>query len=309
MDLIAREVQERRKQYNAGFESALPFRHCVIDGFLAPDFAARLLAQFPPFERGDYLNEDGKPGGKSTIERLRGLGDAYRQLDDLVQSPEFLRLIGDITGIPGLLYDPMYFGGGTHENRSGQGLDNHIDFNYHPATLWHRRLNLIVYLNPEWETAWGGSLELHRDPYDPENDETVVVPPLFNRCVIFETTEHSWHGFGKISLPAAKAHLSRKSIALYFYTETRPEAQTARTHSTVYVDRQLPAHLRPGHVLTEQDCTELRELFSSRADHNRRLYAEIERLQADLEMTALGRVVNIIRRRIARFRLRRASAG
>lgn len=303
--LIDPAIAGRLDEIHQSFVDARPFRHCVIDGFLAPDYARRLLEQFPAFEQGDHLNEEGKPGGKSTHERIRGLGADFAALDDLVQSAAFLELVGRITGIPALLYDPMYFGGGTHENRQGQALDPHIDFNYHPLTRWHRRLNLIVYLNPGWQADWGGALELHRDPYDPANDEVVEVVPAFNRCVIFETTEHSWHGFRRIALPPQHAGTSRRSVALYFYTEERPAEQTAPTHSTVYVDRGLPPRFVAGYTLTADDHEELAALFTRQSGHNRRLYREVERLQAELEKTALNRVAGAVLRRLERYRMRR----
>jgi 2-oxoglutarate-Fe(II)-dependent oxygenase superfamily protein len=298
--LIAPHVTANADRLRDGFLGAQPFAHCVIDDFFNDGFAQELLATFPAFERGNSLSEEGLPGGKSVVERMHSLGEHYALLDQCVQSPAFLDLVGRITGIPDLLYDPAYFGGGTHENRDGQSLDNHIDFNYHPGTGWHRRLNLIVYLNPEWEDCWGGALELHRDPYDPEVDQVVSVAPRFNRCVIFETTEHSWHGFPRIELPADKANLSRKSVALYFYTRERPSAQTALAHSTIYVDRPLPAHLKPGRVLTERDCAELQELMDRRTSHHRRLYTEITKLQAYLDQSAVSRVFTAVRRVLAR---------
>ena len=298
--LIAPHVFAQADAIRAGFTSARPFSHCVIDGFFAAPYAQALLDTFPAFERGNSLNEDGVRANKSVIERIDVLGGAYRQLDACVQSPPFLELIGRITGIPDLLYDVDYFGGGTHENRTGQGLDNHIDFNYHPGTGWHRRLNLIVYLNPVWDEAWGGALELHRDPYDPETDEVVAIAPTFNRCVIFETTEHSWHGFPKIELPDGHRRLSRKSVALYFYTRERPAAQVGLKHSTIYVDRALPAHLQPGRVLSDRDVAELRELLDRRDIHNRRLYAEIATLQSHLDRSFTTRLFSAIRRMIGR---------
>jgi hypothetical protein len=302
--LIASHVFDQADAWRAGFARAVPFGHCVIDDFLVPAFAHALLDAFPAFERGNSINEDGAPANKSVVERIRALGGAFEQLDACVQSEDFLELVGRLTGIPDLLYDVDYFGGGTHENRDGQELDNHIDFNLHPTTGWHRRLNLIVYLNPAWEEAWGGALELHRDPYDPRTDEVVTITPAFNRCVIFETTEHSWHGFPRIALPDDYRHLSRKSIALYFYTRERPAAQVASKHSTVYVDRALPAHLRPGRVLTERDVAELRELLARRDSHNRRLYNEIRVLQAHLDESFASRIFNAMRRIIGRLRTR-----
>ena len=253
-------------------------------------------ANSPGFERGNCLNEDGAVGGKSTFPRIAQLGGSFSELDACIQAPAFLQLVSRITGVPDLLYDPEYFGGGTHENRHGQSLDCHIDFNYHPLTGWHRRLNLIVYLNPEWEADWGGALELHRDPHDPDHDQIVRITPTFNRCVVFETTEHSWHGFERIALPDGRQDLGRRSIALYFYTRERPAAQTAGTHSTVYVDRPLPAHIQPGRTLTERDHAELRELLARRDGHNRRLYQDIARLQAQLDRTNASRLYRAVRR-------------
>jgi hypothetical protein len=274
-------IQGRAVELAAKFAQASPFRHLVLDDFLAPEFAELLLRDFPPFERGDARNENGELGRKSVVERIRALGPAYAELDELVRGRPFLELLGGITGIPELLYDPDYIGGGTHENRHGQDLDPHIDFNYHPITRQHRRLNLIVYLNQTWDEAWGGSLQLHRDPRrDRAEDEVVTVPPALNRCVIFETSERSWHGFERIDLPEDKRHLSRRSFALYFYTKTRPAEQIASAHSTVYIERHLPERFAPGYTLRDDDVRELRRLLSRRDQHLARLYREVQGLSA-----------------------------
>jgi Rps23 Pro-64 3,4-dihydroxylase Tpa1-like proline 4-hydroxylase len=264
------------------FAARDPFRHVVIDQFFEPAFAKRLLEQFPTFERGNARNEAGELGGKSTVERIRELGASYSVLDDLVQSEEFLTLISQITGIEDLLYDPYYFGGGTHESREGQDLDAHVDFNRHPIEGWHRRLNLIVYLNHEWDDTWGGSLELHTNPLAQDN-QIRLLTPLFNRCVIFETTEWSWHGFSRISLPSDRRDLTRRSIALYFYTRERPAEELADTHSTIYIDRPLPDRFHAGMTLNETDLEEIRTLLARRDQHNQRLYRDIGNLSSQLE--------------------------
>lgn len=281
-DLIDPRVLADTQRLATAFALRDPFRHVVIDDFLAPACATGLLATFPAFERGNARNEAGALGGKSTVERIRALGAPYARLDDLVKSREFLDLIGRITGIAELLYDPFYFGGGTHENRAGQELDPHVDFNHYPFERWNRRLNLIVYLNHEWDDAWGGALELHSDPRSPD-DRVQSVTPLFNRCVIFETTESSWHGFSRITLPPERREVSRKSIALYFYTRDQPADEAAAAHSTIYVDRPLPERFGAGMTLTEADVEELRVLLARRDQHNQRLYREVTRLTRNLE--------------------------
>jgi len=287
--------------FAARFAQAQPFRHVVIENFLARDFANALLAAFPAFERGNAIGDDGVTGGKSTVERMAALGADYRQLDALVRADEFLRFVGRLTGIDDLLYDPFYLGGGTHENRNGQALQAHIDFNYHPSERWHRRLNLIVYLNPDWNEGWGGNLELWRDPYADAAPAARIVP-AFNRCVIFETTEHSWHGFDRIALPAEQTGRSRKSIALYFYTIARPAAETAGKHTTHYVNRQLPVRLVAGHTLDAADLAELRELIAHRDNQLQQLYAENARLLQAQERGLGGQILYLLKRLYVRYR-------
>jgi Rps23 Pro-64 3,4-dihydroxylase Tpa1-like proline 4-hydroxylase len=79
-------------------------------------------------------------------------------------------------------------------------------------------LNLLIYLNPQWQADWGGNLELHSNPRQPEENKIKSFVPIFNRCLIFETNEYSWHGFSQINLPENQRHLSRKSLSIYLYS-------------------------------------------------------------------------------------------
>jgi len=200
------------------------------------------------------------------VEQLDSVSSAYAELNAYLQSRGFLEQISALTGIADLRPDPMHFGGGTHENRDGQELDPHVDYNYINGGELHRRLNLIMYLNDEWNEHWGGNLELHSDPWSPDHNQITSISPLFNRAVIFETTEHSWHGFPRICLPDDKKHLSRKSIAIYLYTRRRPDQEIAPAHGTFYVQRPLPAWIKAGYTLLESDINELQSLLQRRDD-------------------------------------------
>lgn len=307
-DAVHPEVLRRADEFASEFASARPFKHVQIEDFFAPAYLQRLRAEFPAFDPRYAKNEEGRVGNKAVVERIRGIGPAYAQLDSLIQSQPFLDLISKITGIPDLLYDAWYFGGGTHENRHGQDLDPHIDFNRHPITGWHRRLNLIVYLNPEWEETWGGCLDLHRDP-GAVDDEIRRIAPLNNRCVIFETNEISWHGFERIDLPEARRDLSRRSIALYFYTKDRPAEELADSHSTIYVERPLPERFSEGRVLDAEDVETLRTLLARRDQHIARQYRDIARISTELDTARallarswLGRLIGFARRALSRIR-------
>lgn len=285
MSMLSESLESRVDQLRSAFASARPFRHVVIDDFFDAGFCRRLQADFPGFDDRFARNEMGDVGGKAVRPDLPTLSQAYGGLDRLLQSEAFLQLVGRITGIDGLLYDPGYVGGGTHENTHGQGLAAHIDFNHLPGTGWHRRLNLIVYLNDEWSEQWGGCLDLHSDPWDGAADEVTRLVPAFNRCVVFETSEHSWHGFEAIHLPEDKRGLTRRSVAIYLYTKHRDAAESAPSHGTVYVPAGLPRGIVAGRTLTDADHRELHIRFAQLRGQLKFLYRR--ELEASAQMATL----------------------
>jgi hypothetical protein len=288
-DILSPRLQEQRDALADRFRTADPFPHLVIPEFFAPGFANRLLDDFPPFEERFALNELGEVGGKAVQTDVRAIGEVFRELDDFIQTPEFLGLISDMTGIPDLLYDPEYVGGGTHENLESQALDPHVDFNYHPGRGWHRRLNLIVYLNPEWDESWGGNLDLHSNPWDADNDQTSTVLPLFNQAVLFETSERSWHGFSPLQIPEDRQPMSRRSFAIYLYTKERPADEIAAAHATVYVPPAMPDEIKPGQVLSDEDYEEIKTRFATHLGYLRFLYGR--ELKFNTQIASLSRAL------------------
>jgi hypothetical protein len=303
-EILNLHLQSDKETLALEFRDADPFPHVVIPEFFAGEVAQRLLDDFPSFEERFARNEMGDVGRKAARRDVRDISGAYRELDNFLETPEFLNLMSEITGIPDLLYDPDHHGGGTHENVDGATLYPHVDFNYHPKG-WHRRLNLIVYLSPEWEEEWGGTLELHSNPWDPSNDSVKTLPANFNQAVLFETSEHSWHGFRRIQLPEDRRHLSRKSFAIYLYTLERPTEQTAASHQTIYVPFGMPEDLQPGSVLSEEQHRLLHARFSDyrgmlkhQYDQQLRLSEKVRDRPAYLE--SIDRIRETVRRVLPR---------
>ncbi|MEO1083355.1 MAG: 2OG-Fe(II) oxygenase [Acidobacteriota bacterium] len=277
-DLLDATLESRVEALAERFRDAPFFPHVLIENFFSDDLCRRLHGQFPSFDP-EARDELGSKAQKATREDVCALGEAYAAVDGLIQSPDFLSMMSRITGIPDLLYDPDYVGGGTHDNVDGAQLDTHVDFNYHPRRGWHRRLNLIVFLNPEWREEWGGCFGVHRDPWSEDNELRRFVP-LWNHAVIFETSERSWHGFDQIRLPTELRDASRKSFAVYFYSQDRPPEEIAPSHATVYVPQPLPARYAEGYTLGADDVEELRMLLTRRSHQIRFLY-EREKEAAD----------------------------
>jgi len=213
------------------FNRPSPFRFVQIDGLLEPGPALEVAASLPGFESAreqgfsfDFVNERKKV---QICDSARFPQPVHR-LHEALASPEFLDLLGYVTGIPKLLADPTLAGGGIHVTGPAGRLDVHVDFNYDPARNFHRRLNLLLYLNPGWNPAWGGRVEL----WDRDVSRCwQSIEPLHNRCVIFETSEISFHGVTPLRCPPGAA---RKSFAAYYYTTEAPPDWDGREHSTIF---------------------------------------------------------------------------
>jgi hypothetical protein len=304
------ELSERDiHNLHSKFRNVDPFPHVVlereqVEQVLGADLLQQLAHDFPVFEPENARDDYGNLNGKAVHTDVRDLGSAYRDLDVIIQSQGFLDLISRITGIPHLLYDPDYVGGGTHENLTGTELNYHIDFNYHPARKWHRRLNLILFLNEQWEAAWGGVLQLHRDAWEDSGTPDAEVVPAFGRAVIFETSERSWHGFEAVAAAPDGSVLSRRSIALYFYTENRPLDEVFPEHGTHYTGRPLPAWCQPGNELNSTQIDQLQEMLDERDVGLRFLYSR--ELEWSGQMGELREEVNALRLRISALESSRA---
>jgi hypothetical protein len=262
--MINSDVIAGAGRWRAAFEGAQPFKHVCIDNFFLPGIAERLLKEFPKFDQERALNEFGVATGKHVVTEMAAVSPLYAETYEFLRGKQFLTFMSDVTGVKDLLFDDTMFGGGTHDNIDGQSLAPHVDFNYDQRTGWHRRLNALLYLNPVWEESWGGCIELHRNPRQPESDSSVAYAPLMNRMVIFETNEYSWHGFRKINLPPSMKGESRKCLSIYLYTKTRPAEETVASHGTFYVQPPLPERFRAGYVVNEEDVAELKAAFRIR---------------------------------------------
>lgn len=233
-----------REKLRQQFAAAKPIPYVKIDNFIEPKKAEEIVAAYPTF---DVALSQGVTF-KTVNERKKvQITDStlypkpIAELNDLLASQAFLDDLAFITGIPNILADKELVGGGIHVTGPGGRLDVHVDFNYIEKRDLHRRLNLLLYLNPGWRDDWGGQFQL----WDEEVTRcTAEFAPLFNRCVIFETNEISYHGVVPVS---DKSPAPRKSFATYYYTKEAPAHWTGISHGTIFKAR--PEERMKGAVL------------------------------------------------------------
>jgi Rps23 Pro-64 3,4-dihydroxylase Tpa1-like proline 4-hydroxylase len=218
-----------RKSLFDEFQHGKPYKHIVVDDFLKPEIAKKLHDRFPDYEifnrKYDGLNEKKAEGSN-----FEDFDPVFTQLKREINSLPFCNWISDVTGIKDVFVTDDAMGSGLHQGQNGSFLDIHIDFSMHHLDNVYRRLNLLIYFNEGWQDEWKGYIELWNA------DRTVLdkkVRPDFNRAVLFETTERSYHGYGKIDLPQG---VTRKSFYTYFYTEDKGD-QNETYNDTVFKAR------------------------------------------------------------------------
>lgn len=224
--------------------NASPFPFFCIDGFLEPEAAERVLAAYPSYEDALKMGRSFaavNERGKVQVTDASKFAEPIAELNRALAAPEFLGLLGDVFGMPDLLADDQLVGGGIHQTGPRGHLDVHVDFNYIPDRQLHRRLNILIYFNKDWDPSWGGNIELW------DRDVTTCAhsfSPIFNRCVVFETNDISYHGVSAVKCPEGR---SRKSFAAYYYTREAPAHWDGQAHSTIFKAR--PDEVLKGSVL------------------------------------------------------------
>lgn len=226
------------------FQNGQPFPFFCIDNFLDEDFANQVLDSFPSYVRARQVGKEFKgvnEKGKVQVTDSNLFAEPVQRLNQALASAEFLDLLSYVTGMPNLLADDQLVGGGIHQTGPRGHLDVHVDFNYIKERELHRRLNILIYFNKDWERDWGGNIEL----WDREVKNCVhSFSPIFNRCVVFETNEISFHGVSAVRCPEG---VSRKSFAAYYYTKEAPAHWTGKSHDTIF--RARPEEKWKGRVL------------------------------------------------------------
>lgn len=226
------------------YVTADPYPHIIIDDFLGMEVVDQILDKFPQQDadvKWRQISAKNPSGGKAQYKK-QGLPREFempaivRQLIWELNSGTFIRILERLTGIKNLLPDPLLRGGGIHQVLPGGVLGVHADFTRHTDYDLDRRVNVLVYLNKDWHDDYEGHLEL----WDRDVSRCVKrIRPTATRCVIFNTDADSFHGHPReLKCPDG---VTRKSIALYYYSVGRPEVDRAVLPTSATDWQVLPA--------------------------------------------------------------------
>jgi Rps23 Pro-64 3,4-dihydroxylase Tpa1-like proline 4-hydroxylase len=227
--LPLRRMSELAPTASVEYQRAKPFPHIVFDNFFDQSILNQVLDEFPRPGAIRWQQFDNAQEVKLASSQEASFGPATRLLMYHLNSITFLEFLSKVTGIENLIPDPGFEGGGLHQILPGGKLGVHADFNKHRTFGLDRRLNLLIYLNKDWREDYGGHLQL----WDREMQLCQAkVLPVFNRVMIFGTTDFTYHGHpDPLQCPDG---MTRKSLALYYFSNGRPAEETAGEHSTLF---------------------------------------------------------------------------
>ena len=225
-------MTEIAKSSHTSYTNAKPFPHVVFDNFFDSTLLDLVLSEFPKLGEIKWQRFNNEHEIKLASASESSFGPTTRLLLYHLNSITFLEFLSNVTGIVNLLSDPCFDGGGLHQIVRGGKLAIHADFNKHPRYGLDRRLNLLLYLNKDWREEYGGHFELWNR--DMSRCEAKILP-VFNRLVVFGTTDFTYHGHpDPLQCPEG---VTRKSLALYYFSNGRPAEETSGEHSTLFQGR------------------------------------------------------------------------
>jgi Rps23 Pro-64 3,4-dihydroxylase Tpa1-like proline 4-hydroxylase len=216
---------------SSDYRGATPFPHIMLDGLLSDALLDQAVAELPAasarWTTYNTVNES-----KQVCSDAGLFGPTAEIIVHALNSAPFVRFLERLTGIAGLIPDPHLHAAGYMKVSPGGFLGLHYDFATQRELKLDRRINVLLYLNRDWDPAWGGSLELHsNDPVTAPGHQEVQIEPFFNRVAIFNTP-NALHGHRQpLTCPKGR---SRLCLSWYYYTAPPVPGWAARSKAVEF---------------------------------------------------------------------------
>ena len=191
-----------------------PFDHIILNDFIEKNYYSKLLEILPKKPTDEWWKYENPIEFKYALDNFEVMDPAVKNIFYALSHPTIIDKLKIIFNIPNLEYDPHCHGGGLHIHSRYGRLNMHLDYEKHPITNKQRRLNIILYLNDDWQQEWKGDTQL----WNKDMTECVVQSyPKTNTALVFVTTEQSWHGVPEII--QCPENMFRRTLAFYYVSE------------------------------------------------------------------------------------------
>ncbi|MDD1429318.1 2OG-Fe(II) oxygenase, partial [Dolichospermum sp. ST_sed9] len=187
-------------------------RHFILDNVL-PEALCRSIHEAFPRDGQGFFNRESFREKKRTSANLDAYDPILADITYAFQTKEIVDLVADIVGLEKIEPDPKLYAGGLSMMFKDDYLNPHIDNSHDANRARYRRLNLLLYVTPDWKLENGGNFEL----WDDARETPKTITSHFNRLVVMETNKDSWH-----SVSLVKVDAPRCCVSNYYFSEISP---------------------------------------------------------------------------------------
>lgn len=220
------------------YVKARPYPHLMLDDLFDASQLETAIREMP-IDNAKWNTYNTVDEYKHVCSDIRKFGPTTETLVHALNSAPFVNFLEKLTGIKALIPDPSMHAAGYMRVEPKGFLALHTDFTAHAYLRLERRINVLVYLNRDWQPEWGGQLELHsNNPATNPKHETITIEPVFNRMVIFNTP-NALHGHPRpIACPPGRARLC---LSWYYYTAPATLGYWSKVKKVDFVNRRSTA--------------------------------------------------------------------
>jgi hypothetical protein len=236
--ILAKKISEAKLIKN-------PIDHIVIDDFYPEHLLEILASEFEDYESNYWHVYSNSIEEKKTCNQWNLFkGYTYNYFLNIL-SKDITNALSEKFDIK-VEADYGLHGGGQHIHSFNGNLNPHLDYSIHPKIKLQRRINAIFYLTDDYKEEDGGHFGLWGNE-SPEKPGALIneYAPIFNRIVIFNTSQNSWHGLSRLYSPHSNKY--RKSLASYYVSE--PSVSALQNTRALFAPRE--AQLNDPDVLEE----------------------------------------------------------
>lgn len=193
--IIYQNILDNKQTLKQQYESSKSgIGYFYLDNLLPEELALEICNAFP--EAKDMVLKKSIREDKYVAAQMNLYNPLLEEIIYAFQNAKIVDLVAEICGLKGAIPDENLYAGGISMMGHKQFLNPHLDNSHDKDRKLWRILNLLYYVTPEWEEAYGGNLELWPDGL---KNPQITIHSKFNRLAVMATHNRSLHSVSPVT--------------------------------------------------------------------------------------------------------------
>lgn len=193
--IIYQNILDNKQTLKQQYESSKSgIGYFYLDNLLPEELALEVYNVFP--EAKDMVLKKSIREDKYVAAQMNLYNPLLEEIIYAFQDAKIVDIVAEICGLKGAIPDENLYAGGISMMGHKQFLNPHLDNSHDKDRKLWRILNLLYYVTPEWEEAYGGNLELWPDGL---KNPQITIHSKFNRLAVMATHNRSLHSVSPVT--------------------------------------------------------------------------------------------------------------